>query len=153
VTGAAPGSAEGPPASADPSSTRAAVERYLDALNGGDPDAVATCVTDDFFNEHTSALGHSLRGRAAYRERLPSFLAEFEDLRYQPEDVIVDADRAAVPYRMTCTWVGGAGRHPVEIRGIFRFRVRDGRIAHRVDYWDSAEFARQTSARRDGDPR
>src|SRR3954452_14620813 len=50
--------------------TRAAVERYLDALNAGDVDRVADCVTEDFHNEHTSTLGHGLRGRDAYRERL-----------------------------------------------------------------------------------
>jgi ketosteroid isomerase-like protein len=98
-------------------------------------------VTEDFHNEHTSALGHSLRGRQAYRERLPSFLAEFAGLRYEIEDVIAEGDRAAVPYTLHCTWSG----QPVQIRGMFRFEVRDGLIAHRVDYWDSAEFQRQIS--------
>jgi ketosteroid isomerase-like protein len=47
----------------------------------------------------------------------------------------------AVPYTMTATVQG----KPIRIRGMFRFRVRDGLIAHRVDYWDSAEFTRQTT--------
>jgi len=120
--------------------TRDVVVAYVDAINAGDVDTAAGLVADDFHNEHTSALGTSLRGRDAYRERLPRFLAEFAGLRYELEDVIVDGERAAVPYTMTCTWRG----HPVCIRGMFRFRVVDGRIAHRVDYWDSAEFERQT---------
>ena len=33
---------------------------------------------------------------------------------------------------------------PVSIRGMFRFVVQNDRIARRTDYWDSAEFARQT---------
>ena len=124
--------------------TAAAVERYLAALNGHDPDAIAACVTDDFHNEHTSALGTGLQGREAYRERLRGFLAEFSELRYEPEDLIVDGDRAAVPYTMTCVWLGDApAAHPVSIRGVFRFRVEDGLIAHRVDYWDSGDFLRQ----------
>ncbi len=124
--------------------TRATVERYLEALNLHDPDAVAACVADDFTNEHTSALGHSLRGRAAYRERLDGFLAQFRDLQYDAEDWIVDDDRAAVPYTMSCTYVGDDGReHAVTIRGMFRFRVVDDVVTHRVDYWDSQEFARQ----------
>jgi steroid delta-isomerase-like uncharacterized protein len=124
--------------------TEGVVRRYLDALNGHDPDAIAACVADDFHNEHTSALGHSLRGRDAYRERLGGFLAEFSELRYEVEDVIVDGDRAAVPYTMSCTWLGDPpAAHPVSIRGMFRFRVDDGLIAHRVDYWDSGEFLRQ----------
>lgn len=113
---------------------------YIAALNSADPDAIAGCVTDDFVNEHTSAVGHSLRGRAAYRERLPGFLGEMQGLHYEVEDLIVDGDRCAVPYTMTATWCG----HPISIRGIFRIRVQDGLIAHRVDYWDSLEFMRQT---------
>jgi steroid delta-isomerase-like uncharacterized protein len=119
--------------------TRSAVERYLEALNSGDPDRIAACVTDDFYNEHTSALGHSRRGRASYRERLPSFLAEFAGLHYDVEDLIVEGDRAAVAYRMTCTYHGSG----VTVRGVFRFRVEDGLIAHRADYWDSAAFIEQ----------
>jgi len=124
--------------------TRAVVERYLDALNRHDVDTVAACVAEDFFNEHTSALGHSVRGRAAYRERLPEFLAQFRELHYEAEDWIVDRDRCAVPYTMTCRFVDReANSHPIVIRGLFRFRVEDGVIVHRVDYWDGNEFARQ----------
>ncbi len=125
----------------DAAAPRSAVERYLDALNAHDADAVAGAVSADFVNEHTSALGTSLVGRAAYRERLGGFLAQFAELHYDVEDIIVEADRAAVPYTMTFRYDG----HPVRIRGMFRFRVADGLIAHRVDYWDSQEFTRQIS--------
>jgi predicted ester cyclase len=145
---------------------RAAVLAYLDALNAGDPDRIAACVTDDFHNEHTSALGRSLRGRRAYRERLPTFLGQFAGLRYEVEDLLVDGERAAVAYRLSCRWRpadGATGEGatgdgtsgdevpgvPVTIRGMFRFRVVDGAIAHRVDYWDGAEFQRQISLPRD----
>jgi ketosteroid isomerase-like protein len=128
---------------AGPARARAVVERYLAALNGGDADEIAACVTPDFRNEHTSAAGRSLTGRAAYRERLPGFLARFAGLRYETEDVLVDGDRAAVAYRMSCRHDG----RPVVIRGMFRFRVAGGLIAHRVDYWDGADFERQTRPR------
>jgi len=128
--------------------TRTVVLGYLDALNSADPDAAAACVTDDFHNEHTSALGSSLHGRDAYRERLPGFLAEFEGLHYEVEEVIVEEDRAAVAYRMRATWLGDpAARHPIVLRGMFRFRVADGAVARRVDYWDGAEFERQVGKR------
>jgi predicted ester cyclase len=119
--------------------TRQAVERYIAALNRHDPEEIAACVTPGFHNEHTSAAGVSLRGRTAYRERLAVFLTEFTGLGYEAEDMLVDGDRAAVPYRMSFEY-GGA---PVVIRGMFRFRVEDGLIAHRVDYWDGADFERQ----------
>ena len=125
-------------------STRACVERYLAALNAGDADAVAACVTEDFHNEHTSAEGRSLRGRAAYRSRLTGFLAEFRELHYEVEDLLVDDDRAAVAYRMSFRMADAEGREvPVRVRGMFRFEVVDGLIAHRLDYWDGTTVARQ----------
>jgi ketosteroid isomerase-like protein len=128
-----------------------AVRRYLDALNAGDADAAAAAVTDDFLNEHTSARGTNVCGRADYRARLGEFLAQFRGLHYAPEEVIVEGERAAVPYRMTCLWVDDSGReHPVSMRGMFRFRVRDDLVAHRVDYWDGEEFRRQVTGSRDG---
>jgi ketosteroid isomerase-like protein len=124
-----------------PDLTLEAVERYVAALNTGDADRIAACVSPDFHNEHTSAAGRSLRGRDAYRTALDGFLSEFEDLRYEIEDLIVEGDRAAVAYRMTFRLRGT----PVLIRGMFRIRVEGGLLAHRVDYWDSADFARQTA--------
>jgi steroid delta-isomerase-like uncharacterized protein len=129
--------------------TREVVLRYVSALNSGDADRIAACVTDDFINEHTSTLGHSVRGREAYRERLPAFLGQFQGLHYEIEDVVVEDERAAVAYAMRCTWVDEDGRPvPASIRGVFRFRVADGAVAHRVDYWDSAEFQRQVGTGR-----
>ncbi|MDI5937247.1 MULTISPECIES: ester cyclase [unclassified Micromonospora] len=123
--------------------TRAAVLRYLAALNAHDADAVAACVSVGFVNEHTAGLGRGVVGRAGYRERLDGFLAEFADLRYEVEELIVEGDRAALAYRMSFRLVS-AGRAPVRVRGMFRFRVdADGLVAHRVDYWDSGEVHRQ----------
>ena len=113
---------------------------YVAALNSGDPDAIAGCVTVDFVNEHTSAVGHSLTGRAAYRERLPQFLGEMDGLHYEVEELIVEGDRCALAYTMTARWCG----HPFAVRGVFRMRVAGGLIAHRIDYWDSLDFLRQT---------
>lgn len=128
----------------DGATTAATVTAYLAALNAGDADAIAACVAEDFHNEHTSALGHSVHGRDAYRERLTGFLAGFDGLHYELEDLVVDGDRAAAAYRMSFRAVGADGTtRPVSIRGVFRFRVRDGLIAHRVDYWDGLEYQRQ----------
>jgi ketosteroid isomerase-like protein len=82
-------------------------------------------------------------GRAAYRDALDGFLARFRDLHYEVEDTLVEGNRAAVAYRLTAMVDG----RPLSIRGVFRLWVRDGQVAHRVDYWDGAEAARQI-----GDP-
>ncbi|MEV0974091.1 nuclear transport factor 2 family protein [Microtetraspora glauca] len=123
--------------------TRAAVARYVAALNAHDADAIAACVSPDFVNEHTSTLGRDVTGRDRYRANLAGFLADFADLHYAVEDLIVEDGRAALAYRMSFTLVS-AGRKPVRIRGVFRFRVgAHGLITHRTDYWDSGEVHRQ----------
>lgn len=124
------------------SSTRDTVERYLAALNAHDPDAVAACVAEDFVNEHTSSMGHSRRGRADYRAALDEFLAGFENLHYEVEQLLVDGAAAAVRYRMSFE-LRSAGGRPVTVRGAFVFEVADDLITHRVDYWDSGEVQRQ----------
>jgi ketosteroid isomerase-like protein len=114
---------------------------YVASLGAGDPDAVAAWVSPDFWNEHTSALGASCRGRDEYRRRLNGFLAEFRDLRYDVEEVVAEADRVVVAYTMRARW---RGERDVAIRGVFRLRIEDGLVAHRADYWDGTEFLRQT---------
>jgi steroid delta-isomerase-like uncharacterized protein len=126
--------------------TRSAVLRYISALNGHSADAIAACVSEDFVNEHTSALGRSLAGRAAYRAALTGFLSDFAGLRYEVEDLVAEAGRAMLAYRMSFTLLSAGGR-AVSIRGVFRFRVgADGLITHRTDYWDSGEVERQLAS-------
>jgi len=123
------------------------VRGYLAALNRGRIEDVVACVGEGFVNEHLSTLGKSVVGRDAYRARLAGFFAEFPGLQYEVERLIADGDHVAVAYRMTGRWRApgkdpGAGR-PFSIRGMFRFVIESGRIVHRTDYWDSADFLRQ----------
>ena len=112
---------------------------YLAAFSTGDPDRIVALVSDDFVNEHTGALASGSSTATEYRRRLPTFLEQFTGLTYEPEDVITDGSKVAVPYVMRCRYEG----HTIELRGMFRFEVRDGTIAHRVDYWDGVSFLRQ----------
>jgi ketosteroid isomerase-like protein len=97
-------------------------------------------VSEDFSNVHTSALGDPCQGRDAYLERLPGFLARFEGISYEPEDIIVEGHRVAAAYVMRARYEG----MPIQIRGMVRLIVRDGLITHRIDYFDSLTFLRQT---------
>ncbi|CAN5814520.1 hypothetical protein BH20ACT4_BH20ACT4_07530 [soil metagenome] len=117
------------------------VRSYLAAFASGDAEAIASHVTDDFANDHASALGESCSGRAAYRDRLPGFLAFLPGVRYEVERLIVEGDQVAVAYRLTATSDG----HPVDLRGAMVLDVVDGLIARRTDYWDSLTFLRQTA--------
>ena len=112
---------------------------YLESFSTGRPDAVAAFVTDDFVNEHTAALGSGCVGIDEYRRRLPGFLESMPGLRYEVEDVIADGDRVFAAYTLRTV----ANDRPIAVRGVMRFVVRDGRIAHRTDYWDSLVFQRQ----------
>ena len=129
------------PPDATPSSVRdRIINEYFAALSAHDVDRIVACVTEDFLNEHTSALGSTSSGRDVYRARLPGFLGQFERLRYDVVDTIVEGERAAVRYRMTATYE----EHALDIPGVMLFAIREGLIAQRTDVWDSLTFLRQT---------
>lgn len=115
---------------------------YLASFSSRDPEAIAAHVTEDFVNEHASALGTGCTGRDEYVRRLPSFLERFPELAYHVEQVVEDGDRVAVAYRLTAT----SGEQPVELRGVMLFEIVDGLIARRTDYWDSLGYLRQIGA-------
>lgn len=112
---------------------------YLRSFETGDAAQVVAFVSDDFVNEHTAALGSGCIGKAEYAQRVPGFLASMPGLRYEIEDVLADGDRVCAAYTLH-THIND---RIVAVRGIMRFRVRDGLIAHRTDYWDSLVFQRQ----------
>ncbi len=112
---------------------------YLAAFATGDPASVVSHVSEDFVNEHTSALGSGCIGRDEYANRVPAFLASMPGLRYEIEDVLADGQRVAVAYTLH-THVND---RDVAVRGVMRFRVEDDRIVHRIDYWDSLVFQQQ----------
>jgi ketosteroid isomerase-like protein len=112
---------------------------YLAAFSTGSADSVASFVSDDFVNEHTAALGEGCVGAEEYRRRLPAFLSAMPGLRYEVEDVVADGDRVYAAYTLHTT----ANDRPIAVRGVMRLVVRDGRIIHRVDYWDSLVYQRQ----------
>lgn len=117
---------------------------YLRSFETGDPEAIAAHVTDEFVNDHASALGSPCKGRAEYLRRLPNFLASMPGLRYEPDEPIVDGDRVAAPYTLRAlgTAVGGESV-PVKIRGVMLLRFEGDLIASRLDVWDALTYLRQ----------
>jgi steroid delta-isomerase-like uncharacterized protein len=112
---------------------------YLAAFGTGNPDAVTSLVTDDFVNEHTSALGGGCTGKAEYVRRVPGFLASMPGLRYDIEDIVAEGDRVVAAYTLHAR----VNDRDIAVRGVMRFRVENGLIAHRTDYWDSLVFKQQ----------
>ena len=126
-------------------SAQKVVTAYIEALNAADIDRITACVTDDFWNEHVTVSGNSLRGRAAYAERLKGFLAAYRDMTYTIDRLMIDGDDVALEYTMTYNWHGAQPPRPVATRGVFLFEMRDGLIAHRTDYRDSAHSKAQAA--------
>ena len=131
-------SADAPPASLSPAEAASA---YLKSFATGDPSAVAAHVSDDFANEHTSALGDPCRGRDAYLDRLHGFFGAFPGLSYEIEEILASGDRVAAAYVMRAR----SGGCPIEIRGVMRMTIRCGLVARRTDYFDSLTFLQQTN--------
>ena len=113
--------------------------RYLESFTTGDPDVVASFVSEDFINEHTSALGSGCQGKDEYRRRLPGFIASMPGLSYEVESQITEGDQVANAYTLRAR----VNEREIAVRGMMRITVRDGLITDRTDYWDSKSFLQQ----------
>lgn len=106
---------------------------------------IAGFVSADFHNEHLSSIASSCVGFEEYRGRLPGFLSDFADRRYELLN-IVEEDRGesaevVVRYDFSFVYEGA----PVVVPGVMWFTVVDEQITHRIDVWDSGVFFAQTA--------
>jgi ketosteroid isomerase-like protein len=112
--------------------TRAAIDRFNQAFNRHDADAVAALLTDDTVFEDTSPApdGRRIEGKAAVAEFWREWFARNSDAQFEAEEVIVSADRAVV------RWVYRKKRNgqPWHLRGVDIFTVRDGKVAAKLAY-------------------
>ncbi len=112
--------------------TRMVVDRFNEAFNRHDADALATLLTDDTVFEDTSPApdGHRIEGKAAVAAFWRVWFARNPDAVFETEDVIVSGDRAVV------RWVYRKLRNgqPWHLRGVDVFTVRDGRVAAKLAY-------------------
>ena len=121
-------------AATDPLSaqTLETVERFNDAFNRHDVDAIMRCMTQDcvFENTRPAPDGTRLVGQAAVRSFWEEFFARSPQARFDTEDLFAAGDRCVV--RWIYHWVrdGKAGH----VRGVDVFRVRDGQVAEKCSY-------------------
>jgi ketosteroid isomerase-like protein len=108
--------------------TTSVIERFNDALNAHDIDAVMTLMTDDCVFENTSPFpdGERFEGQAAVRGFWEAFIAGSPHAHFDCEELIPMGDRCVVLWRYT--WGDG------HIRGIDLFKVRDGKVAEKLAY-------------------
>jgi ketosteroid isomerase-like protein len=112
--------------------TRDAVERFNEAFNRHDVNAIMSCMTSDcvFENTRPAPDGTRLVGQEAVRQFWEEFFARSPQARFDTEDLFAAGDRCVV--RWTYHWVreGKAGH----VRGVDVFLVRDGKVAEKCSY-------------------
>jgi cation diffusion facilitator family transporter len=112
--------------------TAAAVDRFNDAFNRHDVDAVMAAMTDDCVFENTSPPnGQRYEGQAQVRAAWEEFFDASPDAHFDGEDVIVAGDRCVVQWVYTWTDDDGTKR---ALRGVDVIRVRDGKVAEKFAY-------------------
>ena len=112
--------------------TRDVIERFNEAFNRHDVDALAEVMTDDTLFEDTSPApdGRRIVGKAAVVEHWRAWFARNAEAVFEAEDVIVTDDRAVI------RWIYRKVRNgqPWHLRGVDVFTVRDGKVAAKLAY-------------------
>jgi ketosteroid isomerase-like protein len=113
--------------------TAAVIERFNDAFNRHDVDAVMAAMTDDCIFENTSPApdGTRYEGAAAVRGFWERFFRGSPHAHFEAEDQTFAGDRAVVAWVYTWRDESGTVGH---IRGVDLFRVRDGKVAEKLSY-------------------
>jgi ketosteroid isomerase-like protein len=112
--------------------TGEAVERFNEAFNRHDVDAVMAAMTDDCVFEDTSPpSGRRHVGPEQVRAAWEEFFAASPDARFDGEDVIVAGDRCVVQWKYT--WTNDDGTS-TSLRGVDILRVRDSKVAEKFAY-------------------
>jgi ketosteroid isomerase-like protein len=104
------------------------IERFNEAFNRHDVDAVMGLMTDDVMFENTSPApdGERYAGQAAVRAFWERFFAASPKAHFETEEMVAADDRCVVRWRYS--WGDG------HIRGVDLFRVRDGKVAEKLSY-------------------
>lgn len=134
----------------DADAARQLVERYYNAFNGGDWEAMLALLDEDVV--HDLNQGPRETGRQAFRE----FLARMQrSYRERLEDIVVlasaDGSRAAAEYTVHGRYLAtddglpeAQGQAYVLPGGAF-FDIRDGKIARVTNYYNLQDWIAQVS--------
>jgi ketosteroid isomerase-like protein len=108
--------------------TLTTIERFNEAFNRHDVDAVMALMTEDVVFENTSPPpdGERYEGQAAVRAAWEALFAGSPAAHFESEDIFAVGDRTVVRWRYS--WGDG------HIRGVDVFRVREGKVADKLSY-------------------
>jgi ketosteroid isomerase-like protein len=107
------------------------VIRFTDAFNRNDLDGVMAFMAEDaVYEEFTGTIN---LGRAAIRAAfVPQFRGDFGKMRFEAEDLFVDADTGKALIRWVCRLETKRG--PAGWRGLDILHVENGLVKHKLTY-------------------
>ncbi len=113
--------------------TRQTVERFNEAFNRHDVNAIMTLMTADcvFENTYPPPDGERFVGAAAVRAFWEQFFAGSPRAAFTTEDMFAGGDRCTVRWVYRWASADGSAGH---VRGVDVFRVRDGLVAEKCSY-------------------
>ena len=116
----------------DADATLALVQRFNDAFNRQDIEAVMALMTDDCVFENTFPPPDGARhtGQEAVRAAFGDFFASSPGAHFEAEEVAALGTHAVVRWRYQWNNVDGRGH----IRGVDVFNIRDGKIVAKLAY-------------------
>ena len=109
-----------------------AVQRFNDAFNRHDVDAVMDAMTEDCLFENTCPPpdGTRYKGQPEVRTFWEAFFKSSPSARFEVEEMWAAGDRCVVRWVYRKTKEG----KPWHLRGVDIFRARDGKIAEKLAY-------------------
>jgi steroid delta-isomerase-like uncharacterized protein len=129
-------------------------QRFGDAWNDHDPDAILALCTDDVvWND--AALPGPVQGHQALRDFATATFATFPDFRVEEtaDGVFLSPIEplALCPYRMSGTMLGdwggsGPSKASFAVNGIDQWTFRGELLCHYVTYYDHADMVRQLAS-------
>ncbi len=118
---------------AQTAATIEAINRFSDALNRHDVQAVMALMTENcvFENTYPPPDGERFEGQAAVRQFWETFFDASPEAVFHAEEMIAHADRSVLRWRYE--WSNPDGSHG-HVRGVDVLRVRNGKVAEKLAY-------------------
>ena len=118
-----------------------ALSGYTQAWSAHDADRIAAYFTDDAVYEDV-ALGEVSRGKPAIKKFAQGTFDSMPGFTIEQKSLVIGERSAAMEWIMSGTDRATAKRFSV--RGVSIMELRSGKITRNSDYWNLADFQRQT---------